>query len=64
MNTAMKCMKIAKGPTDALGFMNVIFITWLSLTFFVHLCGLCQGDEKKNTNAIIMRRNQTTVNNF
>jgi hypothetical protein len=57
-------MKVSNGPTNALGFVNVISITYLSLTLFVYLSADLQSDEKKNTNAILICQNQTTLNSF
>ena len=47
------CLKFCKGTENELSYMNVIFITFLSPTCFVHSCDL-NGDEDKNKNTVIM----------
>jgi len=51
-----------RGPTNALGYMNVIFITLQSPTCFGHSCEL-QSNENKNKNTVIMCQYHSVVKN-
>ena len=52
INQRIICFFFKKIPTNELGCMNVIFISWQPYICFEHCCGLLQGGENKKTSSV------------